>query len=541
MQAAGGTNFAVGGARVSTQSGWPDPATATVVPTVTSQVQAYLAAQPRLDSRAIYTLWAGANDVLGYTNTNAAALLNPATSQAAAVLTVQQVVGEATNLTGLIKQLQQAGAGTVMVINLPDIGKTPAASAQTTALWTSASRNFNAMLNYGISTSGGNIVALNAFDLFSEIIANPKLYGFTNVTQTACTTTSSSTCTSATLVSPDANRTYLFADSVHPTGAGHALLAQYAASVLQAPGQIGMLAETPLAGSQSLLQVVDERLLAATAQTGAYAAYNKARQSMDGSNNNPGLDSRTDTLTVGINYAIDQNVLLGLALGMNNNKADFGNNSGGFKLDQTMVSAYGRYREGPWAVHALGMLGSLGFNDVTRRFALGAALRSEIGNTKGYQTLLRVGGQYDFALGSMTLSPLANLTWQQIDVKGYSEQGQDSSAMNYAGQNRKSLVSSLGIKLSKSGEIGEQKLNSFVSLAWEKELKVGSREVRANVSSMSGSFGLPVYQGQDDRLRLDLGTNLELPNNFSAYASYRGQFGGGDRVDSVQIGINKAF
>ncbi|WP_211461592.1 autotransporter outer membrane beta-barrel domain-containing protein [Collimonas silvisoli] len=545
VQAAGGTDFAVAGARVTNQNGFPDAATAPLIPTVTSQVQGYLAANPKLDSKGLYAVWAGANDVFGYTLSNLAGLLNPATQTATAAQVIQQVTGEAGNVVGLVKQLQQAGAGTVIVINLPDIGRTPQGSSNPAlgSLWTAASTSFNANLNSGLSGLGGNIVALNAFGLLREAIANPGLYGFTNVTAPACTTSSSSTCTTSTLVAPNANKTYLFADGVHPTGAGHAILAQYIVSVLQAPGQIGMLAEAPLASAQSFTRVIDDRmrLTPRAGQVEAYAAYDNTHQSLDHNGNNPGLDGSSNSLSVGADYALNQNVTVGGAFGFAHNRAHFGANTGGFKLDQAMLSAYTQYRDGAWALNALGMIGSLQYKDVSRNVALGAATRSETGSTNGHQFLLRIGGQYDFNLGAMVLSPVANLTWQQVHVGGYMENGNDSTAMNFQSQRRNSLVSSLGAQVSSKLVLGTYTVQPFAKLAWEKEYDNSERDVRANVVGMAGSFGLPAYQGPSNSARLDLGASIALATDFSAYASYSGQFAGGNKSNSFQIGLKKAF
>ncbi|SFB07798.1 outer membrane lipase/esterase [Collimonas sp. OK607] len=545
VQAAGGTDYAVGGARVTSQNGWPDAATAPLVPTVTSQVQGYLAANPRLDSKGLYAVWAGANDIFGYTQTNIAGLLNPATQTATAVQTIQQVAGEAGNVVGLVKQLQQAGAGTVIVINLPDVGRTPEGSAipALSALWTAASTSFNASLNSGLSGLGGNIVALNAFGLLHEVIANPGLYGFTNVSSPACTTSSSGDCTAATLVAPNADKTYLFADGVHPTGAGHAILAQYIESVLQAPGQIGMLAEAPLAGTQTFTRVIDDRLRLTprAGQVEAYAAYDNTHQSLDHNGNNPGLDGSSNSLSVGVDYAVNQNVTVGGAFGFAHNRANFGSDTGGFKLDQAMLSAYTQYRDGAWALNGIGMVGSLQYKDVTRNIALGATTRSETGSANGHQFLLRIGGQYDVDLGAAVLSPVGTLTWQQVNVGGYMENGNDSTAMNFQSQKRNSLVSSLGAQVSSKLALGKYTVQPFAKLAWEKEFEDSERDVRANVVGMAGSFGLPAYLGPSNSARLELGASIALATDFSAYASYSGQFAGGNKTNSFQVGLKKAF
>jgi len=206
-----------------------------------------------------------------------------------------------------------------------------------------------------------------------------------------------------------------------------------------------------------------------------------------------------------------------------------------------MLSAYSQYRDGAWALNALGMIGSLQYNDVSRNIALGAATRSETGSTNGHQFLLRIGGQYDFNLGAMVLSPVANLTWQQVHVGGYTENGNDSTAMNFQSQRRNSLVSSLGAQVSSKLVLGTYSVQPFAKLAWEKEYKNGERDVRANLVGMAGSFGLPAYQGPSNSARLDLGASIALATDFSAYASYSGQFAGGNKSNSFQVGLKKAF
>lgn len=545
VQVAGGTNYAVGGARVTSQSGWPDPIVALLVPTVSEQVNGYLMTHTQLENKGLYTVWVGANDIFGYTNSNMAGLLNPATQAATAAQVIQQVTGEAAQVVWLVQQLQQAGAGTVVVVNLPDAGKTPR-GLSTPALgtvWSASSNSFNTALNTGLKEVGGNIVAINAFGLLSEAIANPNLYGFTNVTAPACTTSSAGDCTPLTLVAPNANQTYLFADGVHPSGAGHAMLAQYVISVLQAPGQIAMLAEAPLTSAQSLTRAIDDRLRLTprTAQMEVYAVYDNTHQNLDSNGNNSGLEGAANSVIVGLDYALNQKIRVGGTFGVTRNRANFGNDTGGFKLNHAMLSAYTQYCQGAWALNAIGMIGSLQYNDVTRNIVLGAATRSEIGDTHGHQFLARIGSQYDFDLGATTLSPIAHLTWQQIKVGGYMENGNDSSAMNFNSQLRKSLISSLGAQIAHKLTLGSYAVQVFAKLAWEKEMQNSERNVRANLIGMAGSFGLPASQGPSNRRRAEVGALIALATDFNAYASYSGQFAGGAKVNSFQIGLKKAF
>lgn len=66
---------------------------------------------------------------------------------------------------------------------------------------------------------------LDAWRLFAEVLADPAAYGFANTTARACGATPSLLCGPSSYVAPNANRTYMFADDVHPTGAGFEVIA----------------------------------------------------------------------------------------------------------------------------------------------------------------------------------------------------------------------------------------------------------------------------------------------------------------------------
>ena len=77
-----------------------------------------------------------------------------------------------------------------------------------------------------------NLSTLDTYALLDEIVANPSGYGFTNVT-TPCLTGavdySGGTVCAPTLA---AQNQYLFWDELHPTAAGHAIVADAAQAVV---------------------------------------------------------------------------------------------------------------------------------------------------------------------------------------------------------------------------------------------------------------------------------------------------------------------
>jgi outer membrane lipase/esterase len=131
-----------------------------------------------------------------------------------------------------IDALYAAGARRFLIWNVPDLGLTPTArllGAKASAAATSATEAFNWYLQLQMvpvsALSGITLIPFNAAALFDTVVANPSLFGLTNVTDSCVTP----------LVAPfqcHAADDYLFWDGIHPTRAGHALIAGAVASLL---------------------------------------------------------------------------------------------------------------------------------------------------------------------------------------------------------------------------------------------------------------------------------------------------------------------
>jgi phospholipase/lecithinase/hemolysin len=261
------TGYAQGGARVTDPAGVGNPngngingtsPAPMTVPMVT-QVADHLSAFTRFSSDDIVFVFGGNNDV--FVQFGAASQgLPPATA-------IANVVTAATELVALVKdQIIANGARRVAVLTLPDSAATPfgaslgpagvPAADQARALLAEMSAQFNAALVAGLSGSGAKIIDARA--LTAATLANPAAAGLTNVTTPACNATiigaitngrvtdgSSLFCNAAPAalftaappagpglpsslngITPGVDHTkYLFADGVHPTTAGHKILA----------------------------------------------------------------------------------------------------------------------------------------------------------------------------------------------------------------------------------------------------------------------------------------------------------------------------
>ncbi|MGN6313489.1 MAG: autotransporter domain-containing protein [Rhodanobacteraceae bacterium] len=541
----GGTDFAVGGAGVINNSA------AGPIPTLQQQVAQYLGATGgKADPNALYSMWGGANDVF----------YNVALYQAGAITQAQlqtNLQAAAQTELGLIAELGKAGAQRVIVFNLPDIGQTPSSLAlgpTAVAQGTGLSVIYNSTLNAGLAQTGVDIIPIDTFGLIHEVIANPSLYGFTNVTTPACGTapgTTSLACGPQGSGLPytyaaGANQTYLFADGVHPTTAAHALLGQYVVSVIQAPGQQSLLAEAPLAVTNSVDRSLRNQALAGMAQPGSgvrwFANYDYNQQKYDATINTPKSDNNQSTLTVGADLHPDDHLGVGLALSGAHHNDGFADAAGGFKLDEYLVSAYAMYGWQQGYVGAIGSVGQLNYRDINRNIVLGPALRTESGSTSGSHIALALTGGWLFGSDALRTGPYAEIGYQRIRVSGFAENGNDSTAMTFDRQEREALIGTLGWQVIGSWQAGGTTLHPFAQLAWNHDSKADTRDVRAGLVNMPGTFAMPGFTPDKTWGSAGLGLNAEFSPAFSAWISYDGRFSdSNERDNSLNLGAKLSF
>ena len=243
------TGYAQGGSRVTNPAGSNNPngngingtSPAPMTLPMVTQVADHLAAFGSFSGDDVVFVFGGNNDAL----IQFALVGGGAIAPEDAFLAVQTA---ATELATLVKsEIIGKGATRVAVLTLPDAPAAPVGATlpndAARALLGQLFAQFNTTLLAGLNGSSARIISSEA--VFASVRANPSAFGLTNVTTPACATTAfNATGTSllcnaspAALFTRDAvpnfnglapgasASTYLFADTVHPTTAGHKILA----------------------------------------------------------------------------------------------------------------------------------------------------------------------------------------------------------------------------------------------------------------------------------------------------------------------------
>ncbi len=233
----GGHDFAVGGAETgATPQNAGDPEILAI------SLQAQLAEFQKLVSspaaNALYTLSIGANDLLDIF--------------ADAALTAQQqttdIADAVSNEVSFVASLAKDGAKDFMVMNVPDLGKTPevmqglangsntpsaAFDAEASQLTADYNSDLSSQLTTLAETDSLDVHVLDAYALVDNAVADPLGYGLTDVTSPVWSGNFTSDA-SGTLAetAPAAQDLSLFFDHLHPTETGHKALAAAALAEL---------------------------------------------------------------------------------------------------------------------------------------------------------------------------------------------------------------------------------------------------------------------------------------------------------------------
>ncbi|CAB3809775.1 hypothetical protein LMG28614_07127 [Paraburkholderia ultramafica] len=226
--------YAQGGARVTDPNGIDFKANgtgATTVPVVT-QLQNYLKAHGSFNANQLVLVNGGGSDILIHADAVAGGSETATQADQAITLAAQQ-------LAAIVGQILQSGSKHVVVSNVGNAGVSPfgVSSADHGAELSLLAQTFNAALTSALQAAGiqNQVIVIDQYTFINNTLAALQANGFTvGNTDTACKLQllsqqirfSSLFCSPATYTVSNADQTYMFADSVHPTTHLHALFAK---------------------------------------------------------------------------------------------------------------------------------------------------------------------------------------------------------------------------------------------------------------------------------------------------------------------------
>lgn len=535
----GGTNYANGSAQTyaRTQDNGFAHGFYNNVP-VTAQITNYLkSVNGRANSDALYMISVGGNDL---TWLDAHPAVNPTT----------YIRSLSDTLSSSITDLYVAGARNIMVLNAYSYSRVVQENgyvAPAGAKNVKQSAQYASYLWTSLRDAGVNFIPVDVENVLRYVSHNPAMFGFTSAsvlsTNPACGALSGLVCTPADLVSPDAQQTHLWGDHVHLSTAGQTIEADYMYSLLTAPSNISLIAETTIKSGISRTAMIqrqvelsgqDRGMMKINGWMAAGYGYSKIESEsyFSSASGNPFQG------TVGADYLMDFGLIIGGALTATTQSQDF-SSGGDFDQDEQTISLYSAYNYDQFWGNIVASYGTLQ-NDISRSVKLGVFSDQNNGDADGHSLSFALRGGSNFKIDRLTTGPVLAVIFQKAHIDGFTERGLTGvTALSFDSQTRDSIVSQLGWR--GSVQLGEWK--PFAEATWNHELRDDDHTITTTLTSVSApSYTTSTAPVNSDWGNATLGTSYTINPRVTLWAAMSGGFGDSEMANyDGELGLRLKF
>lgn len=362
-------------------------------------------------------------------------------------------------------------------------------------------------------------------------------------------------------------------DTVNPTIPGSAANISASSQTSLNPSQVAATAGTAARTAEALARQTERRLEALRdedadkpgAETGRIAGFGPwsifasvegewFEQSRGGADLERGFDGDRFRGTIGTDYRLSSQTVLGLAVSFEKAKLKFDGDPNG--LSNAVGAAFnaptsaGSRKADTWTVS--GFMSSMlsdtvwvdlnaGYGWSSNRLRRNATYQAQftpnttsftaIGSPDGKQLHASGGIGIDLAKGSFSFGPYARMRYVRTTVEGYTERDGGASGLTFVVEKQRasSLVQILGVRASWAVSTGWGVLVPQVRVEYEHEFKVDQRttSVRFATQPTTNSLFLPVTSDRRDPnyLTAAAGLTFVLPHGTSLFVEYEGLLG----------------
>jgi uncharacterized protein with beta-barrel porin domain len=242
--------------------------------------------------------------------------------------------------------------------------------------------------------------------------------------------------------------------------------------------------------------------------------------------------------TAGVDYRVNDDLLVGVASGYGHTDAKFYDNLGNVENDTVPVNLYAAYF--PGSFYALGSAGySVNLFTTNRQTVFGAIDREASGSTTG-NTFNGYGeAGYDLKAGGVVVTPMASLAYSSLWIDGFGETGAGSLDLNVNSQHADSLQLGPGVRLATTLNCGAAVIAPQFYASYEHEVSNDSRGIDASLANV----GVP-FSFQSQRLGADFGliggsVTLFSGKNFSVQLDSNAEIGRANyNAYTVDVGLS---
>jgi len=357
--------------------------------------------------------------------------------------------------------------------------------------------------------------------LVLDAIANPRKYGFNDVTTPCLDAVAGTVCTD--------EATRLWWDGQHPTRRGHALLAAAAADTLIAPRTLSAQGESVSAATSAALRraigpAAGQRGDDQSALTLSVASDGVARATQPFA---IGFDETSTAVAIGYRRRIGDAWTLGAELEVSNGDATLdgrvdGKRLGAFTRNGVRVALTAQGRLGPVEIEAATIGGGDRFSDIRR--VTGVAGQIARGETRAASIGSSLFLSYPVKLGAFGgVAPFVGVETIGVRVKGYRERG--ALGLNQDVQQAERDATQLQFGVSASTRAGDVLFDG--SAAWVAEVGETDPVVRSALVTVPDVVrALPGAERPSGHAGISLGSTLPLGEHAAVSLRGSGEIGG---------------
>jgi outer membrane autotransporter protein len=235
----------------------------------------------------------------------------------------------------------------------------------------------------------------------------------------------------------------------------------------------------------------------------------------------PRLDFHTAGFTVGGDYRVTDQFIVGGAVGYLSAGSDVDSGAGSISAQGVSLSAFGTYYLGKaFYVDGIATYG-WNFYDTERRSGPGTSGSTARGHPDGTQLALSLNAGTDFAFGALTAGPYGRLDYARVDIDKFREHGDPALAMQVSSQDAESLTTALGVQASYAVSTPWAVLLPTVRGEWQHEFENATRSISGIlVSDPATTVSIRTQDPDRDYFRLGAGVSATFHGGIAAFLFY---------------------
>lgn len=279
----------------------------------------------------------------------------------------------------------------------------------------------------------------------------------------------------------------------------------------------GLFAITRQAGCS-----VDPNTLACGRDWVLFGSADFGQWELDNLGGNPTVESNTQAASLGLEYAINENLAVGVGWSHSWNETQFGNNAGGVDIEGDAGTVYASYfKNNLWSdlMYSYGSYEA----DITRYTDAGTTVIAAP-DIQSHQTAFNVGYNIGHCGGDIVHGPTFGATYTNGTLDGYTETGDPLRNTTFAAQDYESLITTLGWQVNWKMETNYGIMRPQLRLGYGRENLDQDQTITAIVPQLNNTvFTQNQLQPGENWIDLGAGVSWQVKDNVSVMLDYNTQ------------------